>query len=123
MRGETRHARVVRHDQHRPPGAMQIRQQLHHRRAAGRIEVARRFIRQDQAGVVYQRPRNGDALLLPAGKLRGTMVCAVAQAKLIQQVVCLLISLCGSDRVKRGRWFKLQAIYRKFPQVFSVGSI
>ena len=62
--GKTRHARIVGHDQYCPPGAMKIGEQLHDRNATDGIKVAGRFISQDQAWVVDQRPRNCDPLLL-----------------------------------------------------------
>ena len=45
-------------------------QQINDDLAVLRIEVARRFIREDNFRVGRQRPRDGDALLLTAGEHR-----------------------------------------------------
>ncbi|NOH02009.1 MAG: hypothetical protein HND47_08620 [Chloroflexi bacterium] len=49
------------------PALCKSESSLHHGHAALGIEVARRFIGEDQHRVVDQRPRHRDALLLSAG--------------------------------------------------------
>ena len=48
--------------------------------AGSAVEIARRFIRQQHLGVIDQRTRNGDTLLLAAGKLAGKMVFTTGEA-------------------------------------------
>ncbi len=50
-----------------------------------RVEVAGRFICQDNRGIVYQRPGNAHALLFSAGKLRWQMVGAILQSNTLQR--------------------------------------
>ena len=49
------------------------------------IQIAGRLIRQENDRIIDQGPGNGDALLLPAGKLRRLMIQTVAQAHLNKQ--------------------------------------
>jgi len=51
-----------------------------------RVEVAGRFVAQQDGGIVGERARDGDALLLPSRKLRGKMICAVTQANAFEQL-------------------------------------
>ncbi len=59
------------------------------------IQVAGRLVGQDDARLVDQRPRDGDALLLPAGQLVGPMVDAVAQPYRLQGALGPLPPLRG----------------------------
>src|SRR5262245_39762338 len=45
------------------------------------IQSAGGLVGQDYRRIVDQRPRDSDALLLAAGKFRGTMIGTIAQAK------------------------------------------
>jgi ABC-type phosphonate transport system ATPase subunit len=47
--------------------------------AGGRVEIARRLISEQDAGLVRQRPGDGDTLLLAAGERAGDMTAAVAE--------------------------------------------
>ena len=60
-------------------------QQLDDRVAGRGVEVAGRFVGEEQRRIVGQRARNRDALLLAAGELRRVMVRAVGQAHLGEQ--------------------------------------
>ena len=53
--------------------------------ADGGIEVARRFIGQNDFRIVHQRAGNGDPLLLASGQFKGTVRKTVAEANGIQQ--------------------------------------
>ena len=66
------------------PHAVELLQQRHDLEARRRIERAGRLVGEDQLRVVDQRARDGDALLLAAGELRGVMVRARAEADLLQ---------------------------------------
>jgi len=55
-----------------------------HLKSALGVEARRGFVGQHQAGIVDQRPRDGDALLLPAGKLRRQVLHALTQPQAIQ---------------------------------------
>ena len=45
-----------------------------------RVQRARRLVRQNDPGIVHQRPRDGHTLLLAAGELAGLVVLAAGQA-------------------------------------------
>ena len=61
---------LVRDHDDRSAGAVERFQQVHDLVAGGRVEVAGRLVGEDDVGIVDQGPGDGDALLLPAGKLR-----------------------------------------------------
>ena len=69
---------LVRDHEDRLPRFVQLPQQRHDLLAGGRVEVPRRLVGEQQLGVVRKRPRDGDALLLTAGELRGTVAEPVA---------------------------------------------
>src|SRR5690606_26410380 len=58
---------------------------LDDRMAGHRIEIAGWLVGQQNRRVVGQRARDGDALLLAAGELRGIVVGALRQAHLLEQ--------------------------------------
>ena len=60
-------------------------ERLQHNRARLGIEVAGRLVGEQQRRIVGERPRNGDALLLSAGKLGRAVLHAVAQAEQVEQ--------------------------------------
>src|SRR5512142_3121736 len=92
VRGKTDHARVVSDNQNGPARIMQVREQLHDRRAAGGIEVAGGLICQNKTGIIDQCAGDRDALLLPAGKFRRAMICPVAEPDLVQQTSRLFVA-------------------------------
>ena len=83
-RRERRDVLLVRDDDDGDAGAVELLQQRHHLEARRRIEGARGLVGEDQLGIVDQRARDGDALLLASGKLRGTMIRARAKPDLLQ---------------------------------------
>ena len=64
---------VVRHHHDGAALRMQIAQQSEHDALIFGVEVARGLVGQNDLRIVHQRPRNGDALLLAARKLRRQM--------------------------------------------------
>ena len=71
--------------------------------AALAIQGARGLVGENHRRVVHQSPGNGDALLLAAGKFRGTMRGAVAEAEACEQARGALDALVlGQARVHRG---------------------
>ena len=63
---------------------------LHHFFTAAGIQVAGWLVGQDDRGFVDQRPRDGDTLLLPAGKFTGQVIQTFAQTDRFQGCPCLL---------------------------------
>ena len=60
---------IVRdHQDGLPRAFVQIPQDLQHGVRIGRVQVTRRFIGEQNRGLIYQRARNGDTLLLTARK-------------------------------------------------------
>src|SRR5207248_2833816 len=64
----------------RRAAAMKFSQKLHHRFTISRIQVARRLIRQQNAGLTADRASDRDTLLLTTGKLTGEMLGTMAHA-------------------------------------------
>ena len=58
---------------------VQLLEDSHDLNAGSAVEVAGRLIREQDLGIIDQRPRNGDALLLPTRKLTGMMTLAPLQ--------------------------------------------
>ena len=56
----------------------------------GQVKVARRFVSQDNGGVIGQGPGNRHPLLLPAGKLKRFMAKAVAQTDQLEKLQSFL---------------------------------
>ena len=59
---------------------MQLIKHLQNREPRRRVKVPRRLVRHDDRGVIHQRPRDRDALLLPARKLAWAMIAALVQS-------------------------------------------
>src|SRR5260370_26688441 len=78
---------LVRHHDDGPPRArrrpVNLGDQVHDFLARLAVEVSGRLIRQQDHGAVYQSARNGGALLLAAGKLRGAVAYARSKANSI----------------------------------------
>lgn len=72
--------------------AGQFEEQPHNRLAGIFIQVAGWLIGEQQRGVVGDSPQNGNALLLPPGKVIGEGVLAVLQADPLDEVVDLVLS-------------------------------
>src|SRR6476660_5267310 len=67
--GERRNVRFVRDKNDCVSHFMQSLEQSHDLQTGFGIEVARRLVSQQDGRVVHKRPRDGDALALPAGQL------------------------------------------------------
>ena len=65
--------------------AGEVEQAVHHLRARMRIEIAGRFVGQQNIGIIHQGPGDRRALLFAAGEFGWTVVQAVAQAHAVQQ--------------------------------------
>ena len=84
--GEFRDGRVVRDDDDGPSLLLvQPRQRGHHLRPGVAVQIARRLVGQDDAGIVHQRPGDGHPLLLPTGELRGLVPHPIGQSDHLQQ--------------------------------------
>ena len=83
MQGATRELgrlRIVGHDDNRLAVlAVQELQQAEDLVRGLAVEVARGLVAHEQLGVRNQRPRDRDALLLPAGELRGLCLRAIGE--------------------------------------------
>jgi hypothetical protein len=76
----------VRDQHHRPPLLLvQVPQDGQDLRGQGGIEIAGRLIGQDDLGVVAQRARDGDSLLLTDGEFAGQVVHPVRQSQAIDE--------------------------------------
>jgi hypothetical protein len=69
------------------PGAVQFPQQLHHRLAVLRVEVAGRLVGEQDERVAHQGARHRDALLLAARELAGQVLGAVRHPHLLERRV------------------------------------
>ena len=89
---------VVRDEDDGVALAVQLVQQPHHLGAALAVERAGRLVGEDHAPAVHERARDGDALLLPAGKLRRPVVRPVGEAQRGEQIgrPRSTRSLCGT---------------------------
>src|SRR5574341_828687 len=65
--------------------AVEFDQQLKDVFAVPRIQVARRLVGQQNLRIVGEGARDGYALLLAAGKLRGIMMAAIVQSNFVEQ--------------------------------------
>jgi hypothetical protein len=85
--GEVHDARVVRDDDQRAVGASgHGAQRLHHAPAGLVVERGGGLVAHDEARVVHQRARDGHALLLAAGELRGQAVGLLGEPDARQQL-------------------------------------
>src|SRR5256885_4350894 len=71
--GLTRDVRVVRHHQNRVSGVVQFVENLEDDRFVGLVEISGGFVGKNNLRLIDQRTRDGHALLLAAGELRGEM--------------------------------------------------
>ena len=79
-------ARIVRDHADGRAALMQLVQQVHHRLAALRIEVAGRLVGEQNDRLAGDGARDGDALLLSAGQLTGQMLRAMRHADALERV-------------------------------------
>src|SRR5260221_428320 len=73
-------ARVMRHHANGRSFSMEFTEQIHDGVAVLGVEVARRFIRQENARFPTERTGDGDALLLSTGKLRRVVIHSMSHA-------------------------------------------
>ena len=76
---------VVGHENHGDAAGIQPPEHPQDFLSRLRIEVARRFVSQDQRGAIHQGPGDGHPLLLAAGHLRRLVVDARGQSDLFEQ--------------------------------------
>ena len=62
-----------------------LQQQIEHVAAVRAVEIAGRFVGEDQRRIVGQRPRDRDALLLAARQLRRIVMTAIVQSDFVEQ--------------------------------------
>jgi len=70
-----------------------VNEVLHHLLGGHGVEGGARLVRQNDAGVLGQRPRQRHALLLTAGELVGAHIRLVQNAHLVQRFQCLELVL------------------------------
>jgi hypothetical protein len=76
---------VVRHDDDRRPVAIQALEECDHVRTGSRIELARRFVGEEQSGPIRKRARDRDALLLAARQFSRAVVASLGQADICEE--------------------------------------
>ena len=69
------------------PPAWSSFEQIHHRFAVARVEVAGRFVGQEDRRLAGEGARDGDALLLAAGELARQMFRAMRHADALERFV------------------------------------
>ena len=70
----------------------------HYFDARARIKVSCRLVSQEQRRLIDQPARDGNALLLPTGKLIGMMVCAVRKTHGLECLHRPFVSFCSLER-------------------------
>ena len=93
-----------------PLSSIQLAEELDDFLARAGVEVARRLVAHQDRRVVDQRPGDGDALLLAAGKLARMVVQPVAQADAAEQARWPGDGAAGGDAADRRA-----AAVRRFP--------
>jgi hypothetical protein len=76
-----RHARIVRHQQHRDPLGVELLEHPQNLHAGLGVEVPGRLVGQQERGLVDQCPGDGHPLLLAAGHLRRLVIIVIGQAE------------------------------------------
>ena len=76
----------MRDHQDRSALGIQPAQNVHDFGFGARVKIARRFVSQNDLRVIDQRPRNGNALLLTAGKLKRSMIQSIAESDFPGQI-------------------------------------
>src|SRR3954454_4206878 len=83
----------MRHHYDRDAVRIQVLKNLHHLDACSAVEIAGWFVSEEHFGIVDQRARDCDALLLSAGKLTRVMATAPAETDLGENSVGALAQL------------------------------
>ena len=84
--GERDHSVVVGGDDDDATGTASPRTSPEHALDLDVVEVRGGLVGEDQRRVEAERPRDGDALLLPAGQVTGVVMHALRQADLLEQL-------------------------------------
>ena len=63
------------------PSVLKFAEEMEDGFAGMRVEIAGRLVGEDDLGTVHQRPGDGHALLLAAGKLHRAMLAAVLEVR------------------------------------------
>ncbi len=101
--GAGRRRLVVGDEDDSAPLGMNGGEQFEDLDAGGGVELAGRFVGQQQLGVVDQRPGQRHPLLLAAGELVGAEMEAVAEPDLGQQLLRRARAAPGRGSARRGR--------------------
>src|SRR4051794_33887899 len=83
--GVLREPHIVRHHTDRRAGGVQFLQQVHYGFTVAGIEIARRFIGEEDGWLTGEGARDGDTLLLSAGKLTRQMLRTMAHADALKR--------------------------------------
>ena len=83
---------LVRHNDHRHAPLGEAADDAQHLARQFRVQRARRLVEAQHVRLQGQRPRDGHALLLPAGELAGVAVLLGQQADLPEQVSLIFAS-------------------------------
>ena len=84
---------LVRHHDDRDAFVVERLENFHHFDACPAVEVPGRLVREQHFRIVDQRARDGDALLLAAGKLARRVIAAPLQADRSQDLFRFLAQL------------------------------
>src|SRR5262252_2348630 len=77
-----------RHNQCLAPLAARLAQERHHVAGILIVEIAGRFIGENECRIVGERSCNCNALLLTATELRGPMLAPLSQSYIVQEFKC-----------------------------------
>ena len=108
--GERADAGGVGHHQDSAAISVQVTKQIEHDFFVCFIEIAGRFVSQDQFRVIDQRPRDGYALLFAARQLRGQMFDAIAKADAVQGLPCFAFVRCAVKVLSQHHVFQRRKI-------------
>ena len=101
--GMAREPRIVRHHADRRPALVQLTQEPHDGLTVLRVEISGRFVREQNQRFTRNGPRDGDALLLTAGELRGIMLDAMRHPDALERLLHALAPLRGRHAAIRER--------------------
>jgi hypothetical protein len=93
---------VVRGQEQRHPAFAQLPEPVPHEQPRGGVEPGGRLVEKQHLGLVHQRPGDHHALGLAAREQVGLDVAALAQSKLLEQLVGAGLGHRGRNAVIRG---------------------
>jgi hypothetical protein len=94
---QTNELAIVRGHEDRGSAGIDLAQQIHDLEREIRIQVASGLVGDDEHGIVHERARDRNALLLAAGEILGIRVHAVLQAHPLEDLKCTPPLLSGRD--------------------------